>query len=90
MILVTSCTSKVILGEGDESDQVTRKFIESTGSSLCSDLKRTECGCRGYVTKAAELATQSINKIDREDTEYRQGREQREQYMLAHCQPMKK
>ncbi len=80
--------TQVILGEGDDSHRVTREFIKSTGSSLCSDLKKTECGCRGYVAKAAELATQPINKIDKDNTDYLKAREQREQYMLTHCQPM--
>ena len=75
--------AQILLGEGEKCDKVTDAFQQAVGSTQCSDIKRTECGCRNYVAIAAELTQPYIDAIDSQDPNYTQERESREKKMLA-------
>ncbi|MDV7104726.1 C-GCAxxG-C-C family protein [Vibrio sp. TH_r3] len=75
----------ILLGENNQSKQVTQQFLQTTGSTLCSDIKQSECGCRGYVAKVAELTTEHIQHINGNNAEYANSREIRERTMIP-CQ----
>lgn len=72
----------ILLGDGESQDKVTKAFSAAIGSTKCSDIKKTECGCRDYVGFAAELAQQHLDKIDKYDPNYVSARESREIEML--------
>jgi len=72
----------ILLGEGEHSNQLSQEFLGAVGSTLCSDIKKSECGCRGFVSKAAELTEKHIHKIDIHNSEYVTARKFREIEML--------
>ncbi|WCE29100.1 C-GCAxxG-C-C family (seleno)protein [Vibrio sp. SCSIO 43137] len=74
--------AQIILGPGDASDEITESFQKNTGSVRCSDIRKTECGCRNFVSMVSELTTPYLEKVDGEDEEYRSSREKREVEML--------
>ena len=74
--------AQIILGEAEASALVSQKFEQKTGSIKCSDIKQSECGCRGYVEIAAKLAMAHIDQINGKDSEYSKRRESREIKML--------
>ena len=75
-------SSRIILGEGESSAQITKQFIEKSGSTQCSDIKDGVSTCREYVETAAELITPYMDKIQGDNPEYCAAREKREIAML--------
>lgn len=75
--------AQILLGEGQKCNKVTDSFKQAVGSILCSDIKRSECGCRRYVGIAAELTQPYIDSINSQDSNYTKARESREKSMLA-------
>lgn len=72
----------IILGEGEHTHSITQNFAKQTGSTLCSDIKQSECGCRNFVGLAAKLTMQHLDKVDKNNIEYLNEREIRETAML--------
>lgn len=77
----------IVLGESEYSNQLSQAFLRAIGSTQCSDIKKSECGCRSFVSKAAELTEKHLHKIDKQNPEYVAAREFREIEMLR--QPKK-
>jgi hypothetical protein len=69
----------IILGE---KQPITSDFIRRQGSSLCSDIKVSECQCRKLVEVAAELTNEHLHKVDNCDPDYVFERKMREVEML--------
>lgn len=74
--------AKIILGEGVPFAQVTNAFLTAFDSTLCCDIKQSECGCRHFVGKTAEFTEKQINHIDTQNDDYIKARETREIEML--------
>ncbi|WP_375752993.1 C-GCAxxG-C-C family (seleno)protein [Vibrio sp. HN007] len=73
---------EMVLGESEANNNVIDGFVKETGSSLCQDIKTTECKCREYVKKATELAEKHVVAIDKNDPDYIFDRKIREVDML--------
>ena len=74
--------AQILLGKNEQSKLITQQFLQSTGSMLCSEIKQSECGCRGYVAKIAELTVEHIQQINGNNAEYASNREIRERTMI--------
>lgn len=75
--------AQIVLGEGQHSAQVANEFLTAFGSTLCSDIKQSEGGCRHFVGKTAEFTERHIDNIDTQNDDYVKAREIREINMLS-------
>lgn len=74
--------AQIILGEGTETDSVSKEFLKRNGSIKCSALKKSECGCRKLVSLSAQLLEEHIHVIDSDNPDYQSKRQHREVEML--------
>lgn len=74
--------AQIILGDPEAMKTVDQQFTALTGSNKCSDIKKSECGCREFVAHAAKLTEPYLDNVDGNNSDYRTAREQREIEML--------